>query len=48
MRSAFCRTLLEFSANPEFVFLTGDLGFQALEPLRDAMGERFINAGVAE
>lgn len=48
MRNAFCRTLLEFSANPEFVFLTGDLGFKALEPLRDALGERFINAGVAE
>jgi transketolase len=30
------------------VFLTGDLGFQALEPLREKMGERFINAGVAE
>jgi transketolase len=30
------------------VFLTGDLGFMALEPLRSAMGERFINAGVAE
>jgi transketolase len=30
------------------VFLTGDLGFQALEPLRQKMGERFINAGVAE
>lgn len=30
------------------VFLTGDLGFKALEPLRDAMGARFINAGVAE
>ena len=31
-----------------FVFFTGDLGFMALEPLRDAMGGRFINAGVAE
>lgn len=30
------------------VFLTGDLGFMALEPLRDALGGRFINAGVAE
>jgi transketolase len=27
---------------------TGDLGFMALEPLRDVMGNRFINAGVAE
>ena len=30
------------------VFLTGDLGFMALEPLQRAMGDRFINAGVAE
>ena len=48
MRQEFCQTLLEFSGRPEFVFLTGDLGFMALEPLRDAMGQRFINAGVAE
>jgi transketolase len=48
MRDAFCRTLLEFAADPDFVFLTGDLGFQALEPLRDAMGDRFVNAGIAE
>lgn len=30
------------------VFMTGDLGYRALEPLRDAMGDRFINAGLAE
>lgn len=30
------------------VFLTGDLGFMALEPLQAAMAQRFINAGVAE
>lgn len=30
------------------VFLTGDLGFMALEDLRDTMGNRFINAGVSE
>jgi transketolase len=28
--------------------MTGDLGFRALEPLRAALGPRFINAGVAE
>jgi transketolase len=33
---------------PNFVFLTGDLGFKALEPLQEAMGSRFINAGVSE
>src|ERR1700722_10031779 len=48
MRNVFCQSLVEASRHPEFVFLTGDLGSKALEPLRDALGERFINAGVAE
>ncbi len=48
MRDAFCRQLMRHSARPEFVFLTGDLGFKALEPLRASMPRRFINAGVAE
>jgi transketolase len=48
MRNVFCQSLVEASHRPEFVFLTGDLGYKALEPLRDALGERFINAGVAE
>lgn len=48
MRQAFCDGLLREHARPDFVFLTGDLGFRALEPLRDALGARFINAGVAE
>jgi transketolase len=48
MRNVFCRSLLEEASRPGFVFLTGDLGFKALEPIRDAMKSRFINAGVAE
>lgn len=48
MRNIFCQSLVGASLHPEFVFLTGDLGFKALEPLRDRLGERFINAGVAE
>lgn len=36
------------AADPDVVFLTGDLGFMALEPLAEALGERFINAGVSE
>ena len=48
MRNAFCSALVALSAERKFVFFTGDLGFNALEPLRDAMGSRFINAGVAE
>ncbi len=48
MRNAFCLSLVAQARTQEFVFLTGDLGFLALEPLRDALGTRFINAGVAE
>lgn len=48
MRNAACRAWVELHREKPFVFLTGDLGFRALEPLRDALGDRFINAGVAE
>src|SRR5438105_2402886 len=49
MRNVFCRSMIEAAtADGSVVFLTGDLGYKALEPLRDAMGRRFINAGVAE
>ncbi len=48
MRNAFCAALVALSQEKPLVFLTGDLGFMALEPLQQAMGERFINAGVAE
>lgn len=48
MRDALVNALMRYADDPSFVFLTGDLGFGALEPLREAMGDRFINAGVAE
>jgi transketolase len=48
MRNALCNSLVSHARDPNFIFLTGDLGFQALEPLQSAAGERFINAGVAE
>lgn len=48
MRKVFCESLVNKSSNKDFVFLTGDLGFMALEPLRSAMQDRFINAGVSE
>lgn len=48
MRVQFCDAMVGRSANPAMVFMTGDLGFMALEPLQAAMGERFLNAGVAE
>lgn len=36
------------SCDPSVVFLTGDLGFSVVEPLEAALGERFVNMGVAE
>lgn len=48
MRDELCRQLVARSESKWMVFLSGDLGFRALEPLRDAMGPRFINCGVAE
>lgn len=48
MRQALVSALLSQVKDPRFCFLTGDLGFMALEPLRDAIQERFFNMGVAE
>jgi transketolase len=48
MRTQLCDALVARAANSEMLFLTGDLGFMALEALQETMGERFINAGVAE
>ncbi|MEW6641281.1 MAG: transketolase [Pseudomonadota bacterium] len=48
MRTQFCDALAAHARDPDVVFLTGDLGFMALEPLREVMQQRFINAGVAE
>lgn len=48
MRKQLCDALLARANNPDMIFMTGDLGFMALEPLQELMGERFINAGVAE
>lgn len=49
MRDALVALLLADARNdPDLVFLTGDLGFSVVEPLRDLLGDRFINVGVAE
>jgi len=49
MRNAFVKALARRAQSDEkLVFLTGDLGFAMLEPLREALGDRFINAGIAE
>lgn len=48
MRAWLLQGLLEHADDPNFIFMTGDLGFNFLEPLKQKMGARFINAGVAE
>lgn len=48
MRKVACSAWCRLFEERRFAFMTGDLGFMALEPLRDAMGKFFVNAGVAE
>ncbi|HLW23285.1 MAG TPA: hypothetical protein VKT22_02855 [Steroidobacteraceae bacterium] len=48
MRNAFCAALIDHARRARYFFLTGDLGFMALEPLARELGPRFVNAGVAE
>ncbi len=48
MRKAFAAAVLANCNHNDCFFLTGDLGFMALEEVRAAFGNRFINAGVAE
>ena len=49
MRAEFAETMLESADRyPEMIFLTGDLGYMALEKVRERFRDRFINAGVAE
>lgn len=48
MKKELCDALVTRSVRADMVFLTGDLGFMALEPLQKSLGKRFINAGVAE
>ena len=49
MRKEFVISLKNIvKENDNIVFLTGDLGFNALEEIRYIMGDRFVNCGVAE
>jgi transketolase len=48
MRHAFAAAVVSQCNNDDCFFLTGDLGFMALEKVKAAFGNRFINAGVAE
>ena len=47
MRTKIVDTLLQIVDNDTY-FLTADVGFGVLEPLREKMGDRFINVGLAE
>lgn len=49
MRKEFANAIIDLSkTNDKIIFLTGDLGFMALEEVKECLGERFINTGVAE
>lgn len=49
MRRTFFRLLHEAMAKDErIVFLTGDLGFSLIEPIRDSFPDRFYNMQAAE
>lgn len=49
MRNEFSAAMERLGrADERVVFITGDLGYNALENVADALGPRFINAGVAE
>jgi transketolase len=49
MRVEFSQSIEKLAAaDDSIVFITGDLGYNAFENLREVMGPRFINAGVAE
>lgn len=49
MRVEFAESIISsFDKSDNLVFITGDLGYMALEKVQEKYGERFINAGVAE
>ncbi len=49
MRKEFSTAIERLAkADEKIIFLTGDLGYNALENLQETMGDRFINTGVAE
>ncbi len=49
MRKEFSAAIEKLAlADESILFITGDLGYNALENLQEKLGRRFINAGVAE
>lgn len=49
MRVEFAQSMIKFfDSHPRMVFITGDLGYMALEKVQEKFGDKFINSGVAE
>ena len=49
MRKEFSKVIEKIGKeDKKVIFMTGDLGFMALEGIREIYGDRFINAGVSE
>jgi transketolase len=49
MRKALVQAVIDLAKRDDRIaFLTGDLGYMALEPVREALGRKFFNVGVAE
>ncbi|HRG90793.1 MAG TPA: hypothetical protein PLW44_17345 [Chitinophagales bacterium] len=49
MRVEFAQSVINaYDKTDKLVFITGDLGYMALEKVQEKYGEHFINAGVAE
>jgi transketolase len=49
MRAEFAKAMIAlFEQRGNLVFITGDLGYMAVEGIARAYGQRFVNAGVAE
>ena len=49
MRRDFVTQILdEMEHDPSIIFLTGDLGFNALEKIKERFPDRFLNVGIAE
>jgi transketolase len=49
MRDEFAHAMIAlFGKRSDLVFITGDVGYMAVEGIAEAYGERFINAGIAE
>jgi len=47
-RDFVTQVLIEMERDPSIYFLTGDLGFNALEKIKEKFPDRFLNVGIAE